>query len=61
MVTFGDARAPEWVDVHIRLPGGLTVKSVKANGPTERLADAEGFRWLRPAGTLRFEAGMIAR
>ena len=59
-VSFEKRVPAAWIAVHVRLPQGLKVASVEADGRTERLADGEGFRWLQPEGRLRFAATVSA-
>jgi len=55
-VTFAKGRSPAWATLHVRLPGGLRVKSVNLQSRAALLPDGEGLRWEAPSGTLRFEA-----
>ncbi len=42
--------------MHIRLPEGLTVKSVGAGSKAEVLPDGSGLKWTNPTGTVSFAA-----
>ncbi len=52
-----------WIAVHVRLPGGLVVRTVSTDGgaATQLLPNGEGFLWKSPEGTLAFEAHVRAR
>jgi len=54
--TFAAGREPAWAELHVRLPGKLRVKSVDAQSGATVLPGAEGVRWNKPCGTVRFEA-----
>jgi hypothetical protein len=45
-----------WSVLHIRLPGGLKVKSVNAESKATVLPNGSGIRWTAPRGTLKFQA-----
>ena len=47
-----------WTVLHIRLPGGLKVKSVNPESKAAVLPDGSGIRWTAPRGTLRFQAAI---
>jgi hypothetical protein len=57
----GEATFPEkgpcaWAVLHVRLPGGLKVKSVDPGSGATIAPNGEGLRWQSPRGTLRFRA-----
>jgi hypothetical protein len=55
-VAFADNSTAAWSVMHIRLPGGLRVKSVNAESKATVLPDGSGIRWTAPRGTLKFKA-----
>lgn len=55
-VTFTGESMASWSVLHIRLPGGLRVKSVDAQSRATLLPDGSGIRWSRPRGTMKFQA-----
>ena len=55
-VTFSDRSSPAWAVLHIRLPGGLRVKSVDPASGAAVEPDGSALRWRSPRGTRRFEA-----
>jgi hypothetical protein len=50
----------EWVRVHVRLPGGMKVASVKAKGGAVVKVEENGeaIRWVKPEGRLEVEVGV---
>lgn len=57
-VKFADDSTAAWAIQHIRLPGGLRVKSVDAQSKAAVLPDGSGIRWDAPRGTMRFQASV---
>ena len=55
-VAFPDRAPPAWVVLHIRLPGGLQVKSVNAESAATVESDGAGIRWKAPRGRRTFQA-----
>ena len=53
---FAENSTAAWSVLHIRLPGGLKVKSVNAESKATVLPDGSGIRWTAPRGTLKFQA-----
>ena len=53
---FTDNSPAAWSTLHIRLPGGLKVKSVNPESKAVVLPDGSGIRWTAPRGTLKFQA-----
>jgi hypothetical protein len=53
---FADNDTAAWSVVHIRLPGGLKVKSVNPKSKATVLPGGSGIRWTAPRGTLKFQA-----
>ncbi|MCE5269638.1 MAG: hypothetical protein LLG00_17305, partial [Planctomycetaceae bacterium] len=54
-VTFADDCTAASAILHIRLPGGIKVRSVGAESKAEILPNGEGIRWKTPRGTMRFQ------
>ena len=54
--SFTDNSTAAWTTLHIRLPGGLKVKSVNPESKAVVLPDGSGLRWTAPRGTLKFQA-----
>ena len=52
---FAENSTAAWSVLHIRLPGGLRVKSVNAESKATVLPDGSGIRWTAPRGTLKFQ------
>ena len=57
-VQFAADATAAWAVLHIRLPGGLRVKSVDAPSKAAVLPDGSGLRWDGPRGTMRFQASV---
>ncbi len=55
-VVFTDNSTAAWSTLHIRLPGGLKVKSVNPESKAVVLPDGAGIRWTAPRGTIKFMA-----
>jgi hypothetical protein len=55
-VSFADRKPPASAVLHIRLPGGLRVKSVDPASRATALPDGSGIRWHMPRGTTKFQA-----
>jgi hypothetical protein len=53
--TFAEDSAAAWAALHIRLPGGLKVKSVNPESTARVLPDGSGIRWTAPHGTMKFQ------
>jgi hypothetical protein len=53
---FADNAAAASATLHIRLPGGLKVKSVNPDSKAAVLPDGSAIRWTAPRGTVKFEA-----
>jgi hypothetical protein len=53
---FAENSAAAWSVLHIRLPGGLRVKSVNAESQATVTPDGSGIRWTAPRGSLKFQA-----
>lgn len=47
-------KSAAWAVLHIRLPAGLTVKTVDAQSKATVLPDGSGLRWALPHGTMKF-------
>jgi hypothetical protein len=54
--TFAENSTAEWSTLHIRLPGGLKVKSVNPESKATVLPDGSGLRWTAPRGTMEYQA-----
>ncbi len=59
-VHFAADSTAAWSVLHVRLPGGLKIKSVNPESKAEVLPDGSGIRWNRPQGTIRFVAAIGA-
>jgi hypothetical protein len=55
-VKFTDDSNAAWINLHIRLPGGLKVKSVNPESKAVVLPNGEGIRWEKPRGSVTFQA-----
>jgi hypothetical protein len=55
-VKFAEDSTAAWTVLHIRLPGGLRVKSVDAESKASVLPDGSGIRWNNPRGSVKFQA-----
>ena len=53
---FAENSTAAWSTLHVRLPGGLKVKSVNPESKAAVLPDGSGIRWTAPRGTLKFQA-----
>ena len=56
--TFTADTTAAWAVLHIRLPGGLNVKSVNPESKAAVLPDGSGIRWTSPRGTVQFHAAI---
>ncbi len=55
-VIFPSRAVPAWCVLHLRLPDGMTVKSVSRESGAVVLPDGSGIKWTRPVGKVRFSA-----
>lgn len=55
-VSFAQDSSAAWATLHIRLPGGLRVKSVDAGSGATIEPDSSAIRWKSPRGPLKFRA-----
>jgi hypothetical protein len=55
-VIFPEHSSAAWAVLHIRLPEGLKIKSVKTGSEATILPDGGGLRWKEPHGTINFSA-----
>jgi hypothetical protein len=55
-VKFADNATAAWTVLHLRLPGGLRVKSVNPESKAIVLPDGSGIRWNAPRGRIAFQA-----
>jgi hypothetical protein len=55
-ISLSDRSTPASVVLHIRLPGGLRIKSVDPESRATVEPDGSAIRWRSPRGTLKFHA-----
>ncbi len=57
-VSFAEHSSAAWTVLHIRLPGGLKVKSVDKASNAKVLLNGTGLRWEGPIGIVKFKASI---
>ncbi len=57
-VTFPSRSTPAWVELHLRLPQGLTARSVDAESGAALTPATATLRWSRPSGTAQFQVAV---
>jgi len=55
-ITLDNNLLPEWIEMHIRLPEGLKVKSVDAESGASLTENRGSLKWNKPHGILKFRA-----
>ena len=58
-ITLDNNFLPEWIEMHIRLPEGLKVKSVDAESGASVTANMNSLKWNKPRGIIKFRATTV--